>query len=136
MSTTAVNSSYNISHALQRWLFSTNHKDIGTLYFLLGGFSGILGTAMSILIRLELSGTGPQVMAGNHQFYNVVITAHAILMIFFIADSNVKFQSQMTQHITYLNHHGKIFLLLHHRHTPVYPYWCIHEKSIGCIDGL
>jgi len=39
---------------------------------------------MSILIRTELSGTGPQIMAGNHQFYNVVITAHAILMIFFM----------------------------------------------------
>jgi heme/copper-type cytochrome/quinol oxidase subunit 1 len=39
---------------------------------------------MSILIRMELAGTGHQILAGNHQFYNVIITAHAILMIFFM----------------------------------------------------
>jgi len=39
---------------------------------------------MSILIRSELAGVGPQILAGNHQFYNVIITAHAILMIFFM----------------------------------------------------
>jgi len=70
--------------SLKRWLLSTNHKDIGMLYFISGGFSGILGTAMSVLIRMELAGVGPQILAGNHQFYNVIITAHAILMIFFM----------------------------------------------------
>jgi cytochrome c oxidase subunit 1 len=66
-----------------RWLFSTNHKDIGVLYLIFGGFSGLLGTLISVVIRLELSSTGSVLLNSNWQVYNVLITAHAFLMIFF-----------------------------------------------------
>ena len=46
---------------------------------MLGGLSGIVGTTMSILIRTELANPGNQIFAGNHQLYNVVVTAHAFI---------------------------------------------------------
>jgi len=72
-----------ISMGIERWFNSTNAKDIGTLYLIFALFSGLLGTAFSILIRLELSGPGVQFIS-NNQLYNSIITAHAILMIFFM----------------------------------------------------
>jgi len=53
------------------------------LYLIFALFSGLIGTAFSVLIRLELSGPGVQYIADN-QLYNAIITAHAILMIFFM----------------------------------------------------
>jgi cytochrome c oxidase subunit 1 len=67
----------------ERWFLSSNAKDIGTLYLMFALFSGLIGTAFSVLIRLELSGPGVQYISDN-QLYNSIITAHAILMIFFM----------------------------------------------------
>ena len=75
--------SSSISMNVERWFFSTNAKDIGNLYLIFALFSGLLGTAFSVLIRLELSGPGVQYISDN-QLYNSIITAHAILMIFFM----------------------------------------------------
>nr|UKA77682.1 cytochrome c oxidase subunit I [Platydemus manokwari] len=60
---------------------STNHKDIGTLYFILGVSSGLMGSCMSMLIRLEVS--APGMFFGNPIFYNYLITSHGLVMIFF-----------------------------------------------------
>lgn len=68
----------------ERWVWTTNHKRIGILYLLFGVFTGILSVSMSVLIRLELMFPGDQILFGNYQFYNVLVTMHGLLMLFFV----------------------------------------------------
>jgi len=63
---------------VQRWLFSTNHKDIAIVYLLVSIFSALVGTGLSIIIRLELANPAPNILFDSGQIFNVVISAHAI----------------------------------------------------------
>ncbi|MDZ5647317.1 MULTISPECIES: cytochrome c oxidase subunit I [Nitrospirillum] len=73
---------------VKRWLFSTNHKDIGTLYLIFSVIAGLIGGAISVVMRMELQEPGIQIL--NHlsadigQQWNVLITAHGLIMVFFV----------------------------------------------------
>ncbi|MBV1704501.1 MAG: cytochrome c oxidase subunit I, partial [Hyphomicrobiales bacterium] len=86
-----------IPHGWRRYLLSTNHKDIGTLYLIFAIVAGLIGGALSMAMRAELAGnhigvflTLSQIMTGNgtedgaKNLYNVFITAHGVIMIFFL----------------------------------------------------
>jgi cytochrome c oxidase subunit 1 len=76
----------------KRWVFSTNHKDIGTMYLIFAIIAGVIGGGMSGLIRWELAEPGLQVFNGtafggffgDAQNYNVITTMHGLIMIFFM----------------------------------------------------
>ncbi len=78
----------------QRWFMSTNHKDIGTLYLIFAIVAGVIGGAISGMMRLELEEPGIQYLTGwvgsgasldqAYHLWNVLITAHGLIMIFFM----------------------------------------------------
>jgi len=82
MATTTVEGLQDRPAGWARWLYSTNHKDIGTMYLAFALMGGLIGGALSIAIRAELQEPGLQIFA-NGQSYNVVVAGHALIMIFF-----------------------------------------------------
>ena len=68
---------------LKRYLFSTNHKDIGTLYLIFALVGGIVGGALSVGMRMELQEPGMQIFSDPHVF-NTFVTAHGLIMVFFM----------------------------------------------------
>src|SRR3984885_12446393 len=66
-----------------RWLFSTNHKDIGTLYMCLSIFAAVIAGGLSVIMRAQLMYPG-NTLIENDQLYNVIITAHGLIMVFFV----------------------------------------------------
>ncbi|MDQ2105319.1 cytochrome c oxidase subunit I [Azospirillum isscasi] len=68
---------------VERWFFSTNHKDIGTLYLIFSVTAGLIGGLFSVIMRLELQSPGMQFVADG-QVWNVLITAHGLIMVFFV----------------------------------------------------
>src|SRR5918996_5160816 len=67
----------------RRFAYSTNHKDIGTMYLIFAVVAGIIGTAFSVWFRLELQQPGTQFIS-DHHFFNVLVTAHGLIMVFFM----------------------------------------------------
>ena len=65
---------------LSRWLFTTNHKDIGTLYLIVALGNFMLGGMMALMIRAELFEPGLQILEPN--FYNQMVTMHGLVMVF------------------------------------------------------
>ncbi len=68
---------------IRRWFFSTNHKDIGTLYIIFSIIAGLIGGFFSLIMRAELASPGLDIVADG-QAWNVIITAHGLLMVFFV----------------------------------------------------
>ena len=68
---------------VRRWLYSTNHKDIGTMYLVFSILAAFIGGGLSIYMRMELMEPGVQYMADGH-VWNVFTTAHGLIMVFFV----------------------------------------------------
>src|SRR6266567_1489589 len=85
MSTISTRHDFHPDHPIgwRRYLYSTNHKDIGTMYLVLALGAGLIGAAFSVVIRAELQEPGLQILQNPHT-YDVLVTAHGLLMIFFV----------------------------------------------------
>jgi len=68
----------------KRWFYSTNHKDIGTLYLIFAICAGVLGGYLSFMMRAELSAPGIDVFTEDIRRFNVYATMHGLIMIFFV----------------------------------------------------
>src|SRR5690348_12566083 len=67
---------------VRRWLFSTNHKDIGTLYLIFSASAGVVGGMLSIIMRAQLMHPGSHIVSSGQE-WNTLVTTHGLVMIFF-----------------------------------------------------
>ncbi len=74
---------HGIPTGWRRWVYSTNHKDIGTLYLIFSIVAGLVGFSLSVAMRAELQQPGLQIFGDPHTF-NAFVTAHALIMVFFM----------------------------------------------------
>ena len=68
----------------RRYLYSTNHKDIGNMYLIFAIIAGLIGGTMSMIIRTELATPGDDILGGNYHLYNTLVTGHGLIMVFFL----------------------------------------------------
>ncbi|HLT78844.1 MAG TPA: cytochrome c oxidase subunit I [Ferrovibrio sp.] len=68
----------------RRYVYSTNHKDIGTMYLIFAVVAGLIGGLFSVLMRAELMNPGDGILGGDHHLFNVLVTNHGLIMIFFM----------------------------------------------------
>ena len=68
----------------RRYLFSTNHKDIGNMYLIFAIIAGLIGGTMSMIIRTELATPGDDILGGDYHLFNTLVTGHGLIMVFFL----------------------------------------------------
>jgi len=73
-----------MKHLFVNWFWSTNHKRIGILYLLFGIFAGFISVLLSLLIRMQLAFPNNSFLGENYQFYNMIVSMHGIIMLFFV----------------------------------------------------
>ena len=84
MNSIIFNTNKNVYNFVIKFFFSTNHKDIGTLYLIFALISGIVGTVFSLYIRATLASPNSNILKFNSHLYNVIVTGHAFVMVFFV----------------------------------------------------